>query len=46
MLIFNQRSIEEILEVILTIGRIVSAEDKAQKLVDGYKKRLDKFREN
>ncbi len=46
VLIFNQRSIEEILEVILTIGRIVSAEDKAQKLVDGYKKRLDKFREN
>mgnify|MGYP006222275885 FL=1 len=46
VLIFNQRSIEEILEVILTIGRIVAAEDKAQKLVDGYKKRLDKCREN
>ena len=46
VLIFNQRSIEEILEVILTIGRIVSAEDKAQELVDDYKKRLDKFREN
>jgi len=45
VLIFNQRSIEEILEVILTIGRIVSAEDRAQKLVDGYKKRLDAFRE-
>ena len=45
VLIFNQRSIEEILEVILTIGRIVSAEDKAQKLVDGYKKRLDLLRE-
>ena len=41
VLIFNQRSIEEILEVILTIGRIVSAEGKAQKLVDSYKKRLD-----
>ena len=27
VLIFNHRSIEEILEVILTIGRIVSAED-------------------
>ena len=36
VLIFNQRSIEEILEVILTIGRIVSAQDKAQKLVDKY----------
>ena len=46
VLIFNQRSIEEILEVILTIGRIVAAEDKAQKLVDGYKKQLDKCREN
>ena len=45
VLIFNQRSIDEILEVILTIGRIVSAEDKAQKLVNSYKKRLDTFRE-
>ena len=45
VLIFNQRSIEEILEVILTIGRIVAAEDKAQKLVDGYKKRLNLLRE-
>ena len=45
VLIFNQRSIKEILEVILTIGRIVSAEDKAQKLVDGYKKRLNLLRE-
>ena len=45
VLIFNQRSIEEILEVILTFGRIVSAEGKAQKLVDSYKKRLDTFRE-
>ena len=36
VLIFNQRSIEEILAVILTIGRIVSAQDKAQKLVDKY----------
>ena len=37
VLIFNQRSIEEILEVILTIGRIVSAEEKAEKLVDSYR---------
>ena len=29
----------------MTIGRIVSAEDKAQKLVDSYKKRLDTLRE-
>lgn len=37
VLIFNQRSIEEIFEVILTIGRIVSAEEKAEKLVDSYR---------
>jgi iron complex transport system substrate-binding protein len=37
VLIFNQRSIEEILEVILTIGRIVSAEEKAEKLVESYR---------
>ena len=37
VLIFNQRSIEEILEVILTIGRIVSAEKKAEKLVESYR---------
>ncbi len=37
VLIFNQRSIAEILEVILTIGRLVSAEAKAQSLVTEYK---------
>ncbi|MFL2973641.1 MAG: cobalamin-binding protein [Marine Group II euryarchaeote MED-G38] len=41
VLIFNQRSIEEILEVILTIGRIVSAEEKAEKLVDSYRALID-----
>ena len=45
VLIFNQRTIEEILEVILTIGRIVSAEDKAQKLVDKYIETLKKAKE-
>ena len=45
VLIFNQRSIEEILEVILTIGRIVSAEAKAQKLVDKYTEILMKAKE-
>tara|TARA_B100001079_G_C16315977_1_gene472352 strand:- start:14 stop:796 length:783 start_codon:yes stop_codon:yes gene_type:complete len=45
VLIFNQRSIEEILEVILTIGRIVAAEDKAQKLVDKYNKILIETKE-
>ena len=45
VLIFNQRSIEEILEVILTIGRLVSAEDKAQKLIDKYNKILKEAKE-
>jgi len=45
VLIFNQRSIEEILEVILTIGRIVSVEDKAQRLVDKYTETLMKAKE-
>ncbi|MDG1545683.1 MAG: cobalamin-binding protein [Candidatus Poseidoniia archaeon] len=45
VLIFNQRSIEEILEVILTIGRIVSAENKAQVLVDKYRKLLEVAKE-
>ena len=42
VLIFNQRNIEEILEVILTIGRIVSAEKKAEKLVEGYRISISK----
>ena len=44
VLIFNQRSIEEILEVILTIGRIVAAEERAQHLVDGYRSSMDEAR--
>ncbi len=44
VLIFNQRSIEEILEVILTIGRIVAAEERAQHLVDGYRSSIDEAR--
>ena len=46
VLIFNQRSIEEILEVILTIGRIVSAEKKAEKLVEGYRISISKAKDN
>src|SRR6266850_817452 len=33
VLTFNQRSITEILEMILTVGRIVGAEDRARTLV-------------
>lgn len=45
VLIFNQRSIDEILEVILTIGRIVSAEDKARELVRSYKSRINEVKQ-
>ena len=45
VLIFNQRSIDEILEVILTIGRIVSAEDKARELVLSYKSRINEVKQ-
>ena len=44
VLIFNQRSIDEILEVILTIGRIVSAEDRARELVKSYKRRIEEVK--
>ncbi len=45
VLIFNQRSIDEILEVILTIGRIVSAENKARELVRSYKSKIDQVKQ-
>lgn len=41
VLVFNQRSLEEVLGVVLTLGRIVGAGDRAQALVDGYRARLD-----
>lgn len=36
VLIFNQRSIQEILEVIVDVGRLVGRADAAQELVSGY----------
>jgi iron complex transport system substrate-binding protein len=41
VLIFNQRSVQEILDTILVMGRIVGAEQRARSLVDGYVARLD-----
>ncbi|GEM_PF-112563 len=41
VLIFNQRSLAEIQDVILTIGRLVGRAAHAQALVDGYRARLD-----
>lgn len=40
VLIFNQRSLDEILDVILVMGRIVGRAERAQALVDGYRARL------
>ncbi|MFB6371917.1 MAG: cobalamin-binding protein, partial [Bradymonadaceae bacterium] len=36
VLIFNQRSIQEILDVVTMLGRMVGAEDRAAELVDEY----------
>ena len=41
VLILNQRSIDEILGVVLMLGRIVGASERAQELVDGYLATLD-----
>jgi iron complex transport system substrate-binding protein len=40
VLIFNQRSLTEILDVILTVGRLVGAEQRARLLVEAYEARL------
>ena len=45
VLIFNQRSIQEILDVILRLGALVDAIEQAHELVRGYIKRLDAARE-
>jgi len=43
---FNQRSVTEILEMILTIGRIIGCEEKARKLVLSLQVELDAIRES
>lgn len=43
---FNQRSVKEILEMILTVGRIVGAEEKANKLVEKMQSELDAIAES
>jgi iron complex transport system substrate-binding protein len=45
VLIFNQRSIQDILDVIVSIGRIVGKEDRARELVEGYIERLVEAKE-
>lgn len=43
VLIFNQRSVQEILDVIVDVGSLVGARDRARRLVDGYVRRLDEI---
>jgi iron complex transport system substrate-binding protein len=40
VLVFNQRSVEEILDVILLLGRLVGREERARALCNGYGARL------
>jgi iron complex transport system substrate-binding protein len=40
VLIFNQRTVQEILDTILVLGRVVGAEARARALVEGYVARL------
>ncbi len=42
--IFNQRSIDEILSMILMLGAMVGARDKAQVWVDGFNQKADALR--
>jgi iron complex transport system substrate-binding protein len=44
VLIFNQRSVAEILDVILAVGRLVGAGEHAEELVQSYRARLDAAR--
>ncbi|QDG52465.1 cobalamin-binding protein [Persicimonas caeni] len=41
VLIFNQRTIQDILDVIVSIGRIVGKEERAKELARGYIERLE-----
>ncbi len=41
VLIFNQRSVQEILDVIVDLGRLVDCKARAEALVEGYVRRLE-----
>lgn len=43
--VFNQRSLDDTLQMILTVGDLVGASDKAQQLVDTYQAQLDEARQ-
>ncbi|WP_019881099.1 MULTISPECIES: cobalamin-binding protein [unclassified Methylophilus] len=42
--VFNQRSLDETLQMILTVGDLVGASDKAKQLVESYQAQLDAAR--
>jgi iron complex transport system substrate-binding protein len=44
VLVTNQRSIEEILQSILFLGRLIDEKDKAQLLVDGFRRKIEETR--
>lgn len=44
VLIFNHRSVQEILDMILTLGSIVGAGERARALVQGYGERIEALR--
>ena len=45
VLIFNQRTLQEILDVVSTVSRIVGAGDRGEALVDGYTRNLEQAHE-
>ena len=45
VVVFNQRSVQDILDVVLTVGRLVGAEQTARGLVASYEARLEAARE-
>jgi len=44
VLVFNQRSVAEICDVVLTLGRIVDAGPRAEALVQGYREHIEAVR--
>lgn len=44
VLAFNQRSVEEILQMMTLVGRIVGKRTKAESLVNAYRRRIDRIR--
>ncbi|PPD12650.1 cobalamin-binding protein [Methylophilus sp.] len=43
--VFNQRGLDETLQMILTVGDLVGASDKAQQLVESFQAQLDEARQ-